>query len=101
MKKYGNEVQERNLRTNPSGYDSIGSCGIPHSDSYRTGIQNMGDGTMNHCSIQPPDTNDLIHGMSNNVSQVLNHNIKSSYSLSRVIPQGNPRGISHVRKTRQ
>ena len=36
--------------------------------------------------------------MSNNVSQVLNHNVSSSYSQSRVSPQVNPRGISHVRE---
>ena len=35
--------------------------------------------------------------MSNDVSQVLNHNIKSSYSQSHVSPQGNPRRTSYVR----
>ena len=58
----------------------------------------MEDGTMNHCSVPPSDTNDLRYGMSNNVSQVLSHNVKSSYSQSRVSPQGNPCGISHVQE---
>ena len=102
VREHGNKVQESNLRTNPSGHDSIGNnlqCGgIPHGDSHPTGMQNMEDGTMNHCSVPPSDTNDLRHGMSNNVSQVLNHNVSSSYSQSCVSPQGNPRRISHVRE---
>ena len=102
MRKYGNEVQERSIWINRSGHDYIGNnladCSIPHGDSLRTGMYNINNGTTNNCSVQPSDTNDLRHGMSNNVSQVLNHNVKSSYSLSRVIPQGNPCGISHVRK---
>ena len=36
--------------------------------------------------------------MSNDISQVPNHNVKSSYSLSHVISQGNPRRNSHVRE---
>ena len=58
----------------------------------------MDDGTTNHCSVQPSDTNDLRYGMYNDTSQVLNHNVKSSYSLSCVIPQGNTRRIIHVRE---
>ena len=102
MREHGYEVQENKLRTNPSGHDSIGNnmqCGdIPHGDIHPTGIQNMKDGTMNHCRVPPSDNNNLIHGMSKNVSQVLNHNVSSSYSQSCVSPQGNPRGISHVRE---
>ena len=58
----------------------------------------MEDGTMNHCSVPLSYTNDLRHGMSNNVRQVLNHNVSSSSSQSCVSPQGNPRGIIHVQE---
>ena len=99
-REHGNKVQESNLRINPSGHDSIGNnlqCGgIPHGASHPIYMQNMEDGTMNHCSVPPSDTNDLRHSMSNNASQVLNHNVSSSYSQSRVSPQGNLRGIGHV-----
>ena len=102
VQKYGKKVQELNLWTNPSGHESIGNNladgGIPHGDSHPICMKNMDDGTTIHCSNQPSNTNDWRHGMSNNVSQVLNHNVKSSYSLSHVIPQDNPRGISHVRE---
>ena len=53
---------------------------------------------MNHCSIPLSDTNDLRYGISNDVSQVLNHNVSISYSQSCVSPQGNFRGISHVQQ---
>ena len=102
VREHGNKVQESNIRTNRSGHDSISSnladgC-IPHGDRHPTGMQNVDDGTMNHCNVQPSDTNDWRHGMSNDVSQLLNDNISSSYSLSRFSPQGNPSGSSHVRK---
>ena len=58
----------------------------------------MEDGTMNHCSVPTSDTNDLRHSMSNNIGQVLNHNVSSSYSQSCVSPQGNSRRISHVQE---
>ena len=58
----------------------------------------MEDGTMNHCSVPPFDTNDLRHGIPNDDSQVLNHTVMSSYSQIRVSPQGNPRVISHVQE---
>ena len=100
LQEHGNKVQESNIRTNPSGHDFIGNnlaCdGIPHDDSYPTVMQNMEDGTMSHCIIPPSDTNYLRHGISNDISQVLNHNFKSSYSPSSVSPQVNPRGIIHV-----
>ena len=45
VREHGNEVQESNLWTNPSGHDSISNnlaCGgIPHGASYPTGMQNM------------------------------------------------------------
>ena len=36
--------------------------------------------------------------MSKNASRVPHYDASSSYSLSDVNPQGNPRGISHVQK---
>ena len=82
VRKHSNKVQERNLRTNRSGYDSIGNNitdgGITHGNRHRTGMQNMNNGTTNHYSVQPYDNNDLRHIMSNNVIQVLNHNVKIS-----------------------
>ena len=72
VRNHGNEVQESNHRTNCSGHDSIGNnldCGgIPYGDSHPTGMQNMEDGTTIHCSVRSNDTNDLRHGMSNNIS---------------------------------
>ena len=102
VREHSNKVQESNLRTNPFGHDSIGNnlvCDvIPHGDSHPTGMQNMEDGTMNHYSVPPSDTNDLRYGISIDVNQVLNQNVSSSYSQSCVLPQGNPCGISHVRE---
>ena len=102
MRENGNKVQKHNLWTNPSGHDSIGSNlvygGIPHGDSHPTYMHNMEDGTMYHCSVPPSNTNDLRHVSSKDVSQVLNHNVSSSYSYSRASPQDNPRGISNVRE---
>ena len=42
---------------------------------------------MNNCSVPPSDTKDLRHGMYNDVSQVLNTNVSSSYSQSDVSTQ--------------
>ena len=102
VREYSNRVQEINFRTNHSSHDSVGNdlqCGgIPHGDSHPIGMQNMEDGTMNYCSVPPSDNNYLRYGMSNDVSQVLNHNISSSYSQSHVSPQDNLRGVIHVQE---
>ena len=52
VQEHDNEVQENNLRTKPSGHDSIGNnlqCGgIPHGDRHPTGMHNMEYGTMHY-----------------------------------------------------